>query len=114
MVRATGSHGRCARCPLPTDLAAYLMSEVPAFENAYLASSSYEMDGPHTTRMAGSAPEWARSLASVILDVGTSGEADRTTATAFAGPVLLRDYRTFSVRNGILFSIQEDFIQAMG
>ena len=70
-----------------TALAEYLMAEVPPFDGVCLASSSYELDGPHTTRMAGPVPEWARRLEPVILDVGTSGKAGKIAATAFAGPI---------------------------
>ncbi len=40
-------------------VAEYLLSQVPAFEGAALASSSYELHGPQTGRLIDPVPEWA-------------------------------------------------------
>ncbi|MGC9346836.1 MAG: FAD-dependent oxidoreductase [Anaerolineae bacterium] len=68
-------------------LAEYLVSEVTAFDAAYLATSSYELDGPQTTRMAGSTPPWAQELAAVALDVGWDVGGTEATLAELAGPV---------------------------
>jgi NADPH-dependent 2,4-dienoyl-CoA reductase/sulfur reductase-like enzyme len=70
-----------------TALAEYLLSGVPAFAPAYLATWSYELDGPHVTRMAGPAPDWARDLAAVVFDVGVMNQGARIAASELAGPV---------------------------
>ena len=70
-----------------TGLAEYLITQVPAFDGAYLASSSYELDGPHTTRMANSFPRWAQRLVSITLEVGAATKGANPPALCFAGPV---------------------------
>jgi flavin-dependent dehydrogenase len=67
------------------DLAAYLLSQVPEFKDAYLAALSYELHGPHTQRMADTTPTWAQPLASDMLDLRKTNNA--LPLTAFAGPV---------------------------
>lgn len=68
-------------------LASYLIQEVPAFNQALLASASCELHGPQTPRLAGPPPDWAAHLHGMQLstiDGGPTGEA--LPLTAFAGP----------------------------
>ena len=44
------------------DVAAYLLSHVPAFRSAHLATLSYESHGLYISRLAGPNPEWATPL----------------------------------------------------
>ena len=64
------------------DVAAYLVKEVGLFSKAFLASSSYELHGRYTTRMAGPVPAWAAPLHAAML----APDAPASLA-AFAGPV---------------------------
>jgi ribulose 1,5-bisphosphate synthetase/thiazole synthase len=70
-----------------TGLAEYLIAKVQAFENAYVATSSYELDGPQAARMAGPGPEWTQRVASVALEVGAASKEAKIPAPCFAGPV---------------------------
>jgi ribulose 1,5-bisphosphate synthetase/thiazole synthase len=67
---------------LATDVAAYLLKEVGIFSKAFLASSSYEVHGRYTTRMAGPVPAWAAPLLVAMLAPDA-----QTALAAFAGPV---------------------------
>ena len=46
-------------------LAAHLVQQAPAFRKAFLAATSYELHGLHTSRMKGPAPAWAKGLPAV-------------------------------------------------
>lgn len=63
-------------------VAAHLVGQVPAFARAFLAATSYELAGPHSARMRGPDPAWARGLPS--LDAWPSGPAP---LAALATPV---------------------------
>ncbi|MEK7407351.1 MAG: FAD-dependent oxidoreductase [Acidobacteriota bacterium] len=63
-------------------VASHLVNQAPAFQKALLAAASYELHGPHTSRMRGPEPQWARGLGWLELP-----EAGRAPLAAFAGPV---------------------------
>lgn len=69
-----------------TALAACLRAEVPAFEAAFPAATSYELHGPHTTRLAGPAPDWAQPLATLSMSLGAAGRSlGQPSVVRFAG-----------------------------
>jgi ribulose 1,5-bisphosphate synthetase/thiazole synthase len=49
------------------ELASYLINNVSEFKNAFLAATSYELHGRHTTRLAGPKPNWALDFDSLPL-----------------------------------------------
>jgi ribulose 1,5-bisphosphate synthetase/thiazole synthase len=53
MAREIKARHRCMR------LVRHLVNNVPNFKNAYMAATSYELHGKHTTCMADAVPEWA-------------------------------------------------------
>lgn len=64
------------------EIAKYLISNVPAFKEAFLASSSYEMCGPYITRIE-NPPTWANGI-----DVFEVEEINvKFPLEAFAGPI---------------------------
>jgi len=64
-------------------LVSHLVAKVPAFDKAFLAATSYELAGPHTSRLAGPEPSWAGGLGSV--EVAALGGP--VPLAALAGPV---------------------------
>lgn len=66
-------------------LAAYLTGAVPAFQQAYLAATSYELSGPASARLQGPPPAWAQALPS--LRMPGSGAKQEWPLAALAGPV---------------------------
>jgi len=64
-------------------LVAHLVSTIPAFDKAFLAATSYELCGPHTTRMRGRDPDWAAGLG----DLEAAGLGGPVPLAALAGPV---------------------------
>jgi ribulose 1,5-bisphosphate synthetase/thiazole synthase len=70
------------------DVAAHLLSKVPAFQGAHLAALSYEPCGTYTPRMAAPAPRWAAALASLDIQLSQAYIGQRTgvSVTSFAGP----------------------------
>lgn len=48
-------------------LASYLINNVSEFKNAFLAATSYELHGHHTTCLAGPTPDWALDFDSLSL-----------------------------------------------
>jgi len=69
-------------------LASHLISHVPAFHYARLATASYELHGTHTSRLAGPPPDWAAEFSGlrVSLAAGDQPPLDAPLA-ACAGPV---------------------------
>jgi len=71
-----------------TDLAAYLITEVPAFDQALLAGGSYELYGPHTPQLADPISNWAHLPESVMVNaIATDGTELKTPAVSFSGPI---------------------------
>ncbi|MEK7407352.1 MAG: FAD-dependent oxidoreductase [Acidobacteriota bacterium] len=66
-------------------VASHLVNQAPAFHKAFLAATSYELSGPHTSPMKGPAPEWAGGLGSV--EAPALGADGRMPLAALAGPV---------------------------
>ena len=70
-----------------TDLAAYLLSEVPAFDQALLAGASYELYGPHTSRLNDSVSDWAHLPESVMVkQLSLTGQNCIRPRSAFPDP----------------------------
>lgn len=57
-------------------VAAHLLTHVPAFAKAYLATVGYELAGPLTPPLAGGTPSWASTLTGVALQPGQLTLAD--------------------------------------
>jgi hypothetical protein len=70
-------------------VAAHLLSRVPAFQGAHLATLSYELCGPYTPRMAGPAPKWVAALTSLDVNMGRASTGQRmgVPVVSFAGPI---------------------------
>jgi ribulose 1,5-bisphosphate synthetase/thiazole synthase len=69
-------------------LAAYLIHNVPAFKDAKLAICAQELDGPQTTRLAGTAPNWAAEHKGLdLVFSGKNQDGVRMPLASFAGPV---------------------------
>jgi len=69
-------------------LASYLVNNVPQFKTAFLAATSYELHGRHTTPLAGPAPKWASDFDSVPLTVTAKEQENiELSMSSFAGPV---------------------------
>jgi len=66
-------------------VAVHLIQQVPAFNKAYLAASSYELLGPATTRMSDQPGDWTKALPA--LRTATSEPDGGWPLGAFAGPL---------------------------
>ena len=69
-------------------VAAHLVQSVAKFKDAKLAICAYELDGPQTTRLAGTAPAWAGEFKGLDVNFTDKNQAGvRLPLWSFAGPV---------------------------
>jgi len=69
-------------------LASQLIKNIPQFKNAYLAATSYELHGRHTTRLAKPQPKWALNFDSVPLSITNKNLKNiQLSTSSFATPV---------------------------
>jgi len=69
------------------DLASYLINNVSQFKNAFLAATSYELHGCHTTRLAGPTPDGASVFDSLPFSfTGKNLKNVRLLPSSFAAP----------------------------
>lgn len=69
-------------------LTSYLIKNVSQFKKAFLASSSYELHGRHTTRLACAKPDWATDFNSVRINLTDKNlKNNRLHISSFAAPL---------------------------